>query len=449
MSFITDKQTLEDLSIFAKPGHDSIYNIFSNTFTRGGAGILEQMFLHPLSDVVSINERSRIFALFLIVNIPFPVSSELFDHTELYLGMTDSRTRMAMEDNTLKRKLGNLLSADGEAKNIRNGIVAVLEMVQQVLAFTAKLKVAAKGTPYSKELEEVSLLLADPDLLPLTTENVNGRHSYEVMAQLDNLIRFRNRKKIQQLVSYLYTLDVYMTVARIAAKRNFSLPVALDLEQHSLLIEGLYHPLLKTAIANDFSITPDSNIVFLTGANMAGKSTFMKSLGTAMFLAHMGFPVPAKRMEFAIRDGIFTTINLSDDLDLGSSHFYAEVLRVKKVARELGLNKSLFVIFDELFRGTNVKDAYEATIAITEAVAEKRNCMFVMSTHIIEAGDVLKERCSNINFIYLPTLMEGNIPRYAYTLKKGITSDRHGMIIINNEGILDILKSRKYKSTTT
>ncbi len=71
---------------------------------------------------------------------------------------------------------------------------------------------------------------------------------------------------------------------------------------------------------------------FLTGANMAGKSTFIKPLGIAMYLGHMGFPVPASRMEFAVRDGIFTTINLPDNLSRGASHFYAEVLRIKNVA---------------------------------------------------------------------------------------------------------------------
>ncbi|RYE22358.1 MAG: DNA mismatch repair protein, partial [Sphingobacteriaceae bacterium] len=143
---------------------------------------------------------------------------------------------------------------------------------------------------------------------------------------------------------------------------------------------------------------------------------------------------------------MYTTINLPDDLSSGNSHFYAEVLRVKKIAKELGVDKNLFIIFDELFRGTNVKDAYEGTIAITAAFAEKRNCMFVVSTHIIEAGDVLKQRCRNINFVYLPTRMDKNIPIYTYKLEPGITADRHGMIIINNERILEIIRSRKNKT---
>jgi len=180
---------------------------------------------------------------------------------------------------------------------------------------------------------------------------------------------------------------------------------------------------------------------------MAGKSTFMKSLGIAVYLAHMGFPVAASSMEFAVLDGLFTTINLADNLGLGASHFYAEVLRVKKVAEELNRGRNLLVIFDELFRGTNVKDAYEATIAITGAFASKRNSIFVISTHIIEAGEVLREQCDNIGFVFLPTRMDGHRPVYTYQLERGITDDRHGMVIIRNEGILDILEKGNWQAS--
>jgi DNA mismatch repair ATPase MutS len=233
----------------------------------------------------------------------------------------------------------------------------------------------------------------------------------------------------------------------VARDRGFSFAEALPKERHFVRLEGVYHPQVKNAVPNTLDITPDSNLIFLTGANMAGKSTFMKSLGIALFLAHAGLPVPAAKMVFSVRDAIYTTINLPDDLGMGASHFFAEVLRVKKIARELSLGKSLFVIFDELFRGTNVKDAYEATVALTTAFAGRRDSMFVISTHIIEAGDVLRERNANISFVYLPTRLQESLPVYTYTLEKGITADRHGMVIIRNEGILDILKNGKPKLT--
>src|SRR5690606_1275268 len=106
---------------------------------------------------------------------------------------------------------------------------------------------------------------------------------------------------------------------------------------------------------------------------------------------------------------------------------------------ELQANKSLFIIFDEMFRGTNVKDAHEATVEITEAFATRKNSMFIISSHIVEAGERLGKNPS-IGFQYLPTQLNGNEPVYSYILQKGITADRHGMIIIQNAGILETLK---------
>ena len=95
-------------------------------------------------------------------------------------------------------------------------------------------------------------------------------------------------------------------------------------------------------------------------------------------------------------------------------------------------------MFDELFKGTNVKDAYDGTLAVTEAFAEYRNCLFIVSTHIIESGEALKGR-NNVRFYYMPTELEHGIPRYSYRLKEGITEDRQGMMIIRNEGILELI----------
>ncbi|OOQ56722.1 MutS-related protein [Mucilaginibacter pedocola] len=449
MSFNTDKQTLDDLNILGKPGTDSVYSLYNNTHTRGGADILENMFLYPLADVEAINTRSGTLQYFGSVKAKFPFRTEYLDSAEIYLSMTDQRTRLSHTNNSLGRKLGNLIAAEGDLKLITNGIAALIEILQALDTLLTGMKQTAAKTAFATELGEMAALLADEEISPLLKEKNGAKLSYNNIVDHDNLIRFGIRLKIKQVLACIYRLDVYISIAEVAAKRTYVFPRALPTQEHTVRATGIYHPLVKNAIANTIHITPQSNIVFLTGANMAGKSTFMKSLGIALYLAHMGFPVAASHMEFSVRDGIYTTINLPDDLSQGNSHFYAEVLRVKKIAKELGVAKNLFIIFDELFRGTNVKDAYEGTIAITEAFAQKRNCMFVVSTHIIEAGDVLRERCSNINFVYLPTKMDKNTPIYTYKLEQGITADRHGMVIINNEGILEIIRSRKNKTVAS
>ena len=444
MLFTTDKQTQEDLNIYGKQGTDSILSLFNRTSTLNGARILEEMFNYPLSDAEAINKRSGAICYLRVVQAVFPFSSELFDRAEQYLANTDERSKLSAERPSLEKQLTSLVADDANYKQIVNGINAVMEIIKVLDSFLKNDLVQA-GSPFKSDPDTINigtLLIAEPISL-LLQEDSRGKFSREKLATYDMLLRFRHRGTIQRILRYIYQLDVYMTVAKVATERNFIFPKALPKEEHVIKIEGFYHPQLKHAVPNTLDITPDNNVVFLTGANMAGKSTFMKSLGIAMYLAHMGFPVAAKKLEFSVLDGIYTTINLPDNLGIGASHFYAEVLRIKKMAKELSTGKNIFVIFDELFRGTNVKDAYEATIAITSAFAIKRNSVFVISTHIIEAGEILKERCANISFKYLPTRMKGTIPEYTYTLETGITDDRHGMIIINNEGILELLKKGK------
>ena len=103
---------------------------------------------------------------------------------------------------------------------------------------------------------------------------------------------------------------------------------------------------------------------------------------------------------------------------------------------EVASGKHFLVLFDELFKGTNVKDAYDATLAVTSAFAGFRQCFFVISTHIIEVGEALQKTTENVQFAYLPTIMNGKVPTYTYLIEEGITTDRQGMLIIENEGVL-------------
>jgi DNA mismatch repair ATPase MutS len=247
------------------------------------------------------------------------------------------------------------------------------------------------------------------------------------------------QEEMQELLDMCYELDVYIAVSGVARERSLAYAHALPKESNLFRVTGLSHPGLRGAVGNALSYDGESNLVFLTGANMAGKSTLMKAFGIALYLAHMGFPVSVERLEFSIMDGLYSSINVPDDLGHGYSHFYAEVLRVKKVAEAISSGKGLVVIFDELFKGTNVKDAYDATLAVTEALAQYGNCFFLISTHIVEVGERLKEKGGPYRFVYLPTFMDGAQPRYTYQLEEGISADRHGMLIIRQEGLLELI----------
>lgn len=443
MAFTTDQQTLDDLRIFGRSGNDAtIFGLFQRTATRGGAQRMEELFRYPLSTPEAINDRCAILSFFSGRREPFPCSTEAIDAVQLYIEMIDERTRLAATRESLQNRLTSLMGTDTEFQVIRKGVTMLIDLLRSLRAFLKGLDPRPNDHPYQAHAKKITGLLDEPALLPLQQVSTGTKLSYEQIAEWDAPLRFRHRSVIHKLLQLVYELDVYLTVANLAREKSYTFPVALPGERHLLNLQGCYHPLLSNPVPNDLNAGRNSNVIFLTGANMAGKSTLMKSLGIAVYLAHMGFPVPAARMEFSVLDGLYTTINLPDDLGMGASHFYAEVLRVKKMALELSRGKDLLIIFDELFRGTNVKDAYEATVAVATAFARKRHSLFVISTHIIEAGEELRQ-LQNIQFVYLPTRMEGHRPVYTYTLEQGITADRHGMIIIQNEGILDILQKHK------
>lgn len=450
--FTTDRQTLADLHIFGRQGADSIYSIYNHCATKGGAALLEEFFRHPMSDAAAINTRAGIFRYFMDAGLSFPFDSGIFDALEPYLANTDQRTKLDPRQDSLAQHLGRALAPDTQTAMIYGGVNSLLALLKTIPSFLSRLP-ADDAQAYGAERRAITEIVFQPALAPLlgaepTHARLPGsRLSHAMIAEFDVLLRFRHRDSILKLLRHVYFLDVCMAVGRVAAGRGFVFPVAQGGTEARLSLTGFYHPQLANPVRNTIFLDRDANLLFLTGANMAGKSTLMKSLALALFLAHMGFPMAAERMEFTVLDGLYTTINLPDDLGMGASHFYAEVLRVKKMATELRQGRRLFILFDELFRGTNVKDAYAATVAVATRFARKTSSLFVLSTHIIEAGELLKQNCPTIRFGYLPTTMNGTHPVYTYRLENGITDDRHGMLIIGNEGILDTLAARSGAET--
>lgn len=437
MSFIIDRQTLADLQVFGKNNRHGVDQLFRHTRTRGGAELLDQALRYPLSEAGAINQRSAAIQSLMAVETVFPLDPAWFDAIEQYLANRDERSKLRTDEGAVGRKVQQLIGADTQYQGILHGLSALRDLLQALTAFIPRLQLTAAG-PLKQEFAGLPALLADTVFSDLLQQSVR-KADYQQVAAWDQRVRFQRQEEVLRLLQYCYRLDLYIAVGIAAGKHSLRFAHAAANVATGIEVAGLRHPLVEDAVGNAVSITAGNNVLFLTGANMAGKSTFMKAMGLAVYLAHVGFPVAATSMRFSVQDGLLTSINLADNLNMGYSHFYAEVLRVKQVAEHLAQGRRLFVLFDELFRGTNVKDAHEATVAITEAYGRHPHCSFVVSTHIIEAAADLQLRCRNIRYVYLPTVMEGSIPRYTYQLREGITADRHGLVIVQQEGIPGIL----------
>ncbi|TRZ42329.1 MutS-related protein [Robertkochia solimangrovi] len=438
MEFITDRQTLDDLNITGRYKSNSIYSLFNKTITVGGGRQLEQLFLNPLIDVEAINERSKVFSFFgnLYLNLPF--DSKEFENTENYLLTPTNKSRWVAGFERVKNKFLHTVVNDPTHVVLQEGLEQTIVLFHRIKTMMEKITENSENTPYHDTAMRWNNFLNAAKFQPAWEAMVDFPLSFQKMMRFDYVFRSLFYEEIRELLEEIYKIDVYIAVSTVGRERGFVYANAIEKKYRQLELKGVGHPGIAGAVTNDVTIDSEKNVFFLTGANMAGKSTLMKSIGVALYLAHMGFPVSAEHMKFSIHDGMYTSINVSDNLAKGYSHFYAEVLRVKDIAKQVASNKQLLVIFDELFKGTNVKDASDGTVAVVDAFS-KRNSSYIISTHIVEAGELLKDN-DRLFFKYLPTIVVGNRPTYTYTLQEGITDDRQGMMIIENENILDIIK---------
>lgn len=438
MNFNIDKQTLDELNLMGKFRQGSVYHLFNHTKTRGGEQLLDKMFRYPLDSSKEMNDRSRIFQYFQQLSLSFPFDAQQVTLMHEYLDTGGNSNAVQTLAGILVKKWLAILTRDERYKEIIQRMHATILTLNKCRAFVDKL--LNVPTSYSASIMAIREILNEDLVVKLSDIDIYQSIPVKTLSYFDHLLRNKLRKKMEAVLAFIYETDVYISVSGVAAAKNFAYATALPSEANVLSARNLRHPCLDHAVGNDIIMQKDSNMLFLTGANMAGKSTLMKSIGIGFYLAHMGFPVAASAMEFSIREGLYSSINVADNIGLGYSHFYAEVVRVKQAALATASGKRLLLMFDELFKGTNVKDAYDGTLAVVEGFAGYSECLFIVSTHIIEVGEPLKEY-DNIRFAYMPTIMEGGHPKYTYKLRTGITEDRQGMMIIRKEGILELLDS--------
>jgi DNA mismatch repair ATPase MutS len=172
---------------------------------------------------------------------------------------------------------------------------------------------------------------------------------------------------------------------------------------------------------------------------MAGKSTLIKSVGSAVFLAHLGMGVPAQRMTLSLFDGLLTNINVVDNIAKGESYFFNEVQRVKNTVEKINNGKKWLVLIDELFKGTNVQDAMKCSLTVIKGLIKIKNSLFILSTHLYEIGEELKQY-PNISFRYFETTANDDQLEFSYQLKEGISNDRLGYLILKREKVVDMLE---------
>jgi DNA mismatch repair ATPase MutS len=234
-------------------------------------------------------------------------------------------------------------------------------------------------------------------------------------------------------------LEAWYSMAMAVKTFDLKFPEFIEQDEPYFRAEGLYHVMLQTPTAYDLVLEPDQNFLFLTGANMAGKSTLIKAVGSSVFLAHIGMGVPARRMQLSLFDGLLTNINVEDNIAKGESYFFNEVQRIKNTIYKINDGKKWLVLIDELFKGTNVQDAMKCSLAVIKGLIKMKNSLFILSTHLYEIGEELKQ-FKNISFKYFETQVAEDQLEFTYQLKEGISNDRIGYVILRREKVVEMLE---------
>jgi hypothetical protein len=199
---------------------------------------------------------------------------------------------------------------------------------------------------------------------------------------------------------------------------------------------ALGHPLLPsdTRVANDFTIEGIGRIVLITGSNMSGKSTFLRTVGINLCLAQAGAPVCATGFRWSW-SRLCCCIRVSDSLEAGLSYFYAEVKRLRALldaAQDRRAGPVLFLI-DEIFKGTNNRERLAGSRAYIAALA-KTNGFGLISTHDLELAELQQQIPALTNAHFQETVADSSL-RFDYRLRPGPCTTTNALRIMANEGL--------------
>jgi DNA mismatch repair ATPase MutS len=208
-------------------------------------------------------------------------------------------------------------------------------------------------------------------------------------------------------------------------------------EKHPVKATALGHPFIhaKERVCNDFVIDHEHEFCIITGANMAGKSTFLRTVGLNLILAMTGGPVCAKRFMF-VPQTLFTSMRTTDSLQKNESYFYAELQRLKRMLEGMEKDEISFVLLDEILKGTNSKDKQEGSKKVLQKIMH-HNGTGIIATHDLDLAEfgTRYPECI-INKCFEIEIQNARI-FFDYKLQEGITKKMNAMLLLKQMNIID------------
>jgi ABC-type multidrug transport system fused ATPase/permease subunit len=244
-------------------------------------------------------------------------------------------------------------------------------------------------------------------------------------------------QRLPEWLEAWFELEAHCSLATFAyLNPEYTLPEIEEGERVHFQARELGHPLLaaEKKVTNDFALNEQGEIVIITGSNMSGKSTFLRTLGVNLCLAYAGGPVNAGRLQTSLFR-VFTCIRVSDSVVEGYSYFYAEVRRLRQLLTALEQEHAypLFFLIDEIFKGTNNRERLLGSRAYVQALVGK-NCVGLISTHDLELVRLAEELPLVRNAHFREEIIEGDMI-FDYILRPGPCPTTNALKIMKMEGL--------------
>ena len=433
-----DKITLKDIGLFDNEESIGLISHLNFCKSNGGKIQLDYFLSNPLSSISSIEQRQNAIAYF-ITNIHFVEALKITNGTTLVIEkFFDTGFKRIPTQISLPAAYWYQFISASDYSLLRYSLEHLILFYENLNKWVSVFESINDNPIIEALVQKIKKYTSHPSLA-----NLPSSHKLEnpqTVLTYCHFFLYHYKNNTLQLLEYYYELDAYYSMAMASKNYHFVFPRWLENDTPIFEVTAAIHPLVTNAVDNKLSLSHQSNLLFLTGANMAGKSTFIKTIGIVLYLAHIGIGVPAKKLELTLFDGLITNLTIADNIMKGESYFFNEVQRIKNTIEKIIDGKNYFVLIDELFKGTNIQDAMKCSTAVIEGLQNLRNSLFIISTHLYEISDGLKG-FSNIQFSYFETAVQEKELIFHYQLKEGVSQDRLGYLILEREGVVNLLKN--------
>lgn len=340
----------------------------------------------------------------------------------------------------LTNDMGEVITLFESIKNSIRGYANILELIEDEKFESDYLKELQSKLNNNKNKSCKNEMKKLSSLLDWVGDSTGNAYFFilNVLAFADVFIiynlnkwRIENGNEIENWLKVMGEFDALASVSNLSFDHEDWCYATIT--QNEISAIDVAHPLIgERAVSNSFEMKEPTQATLITGSNMSGKSTFLRTIGTNLLLAYIGAPCRAKNFKCDIMN-IYTCMRTKDNLEESISSFYAEILRIKLIIEACKRGEKVFFLLDEIFKGTNSKDRHTgATVLVKQLV--QNGAIGLLSTHDLELCD-LEETMKEVENYNFREYYEDDKIKFDYKLRKGRSTTQNAVYLMKLAGI--------------